>query len=240
MSIIALIPARSGSLRLPHKNIRPLQGIPLLNWTIQQCLCTKKFDAICVSSDSQDYLDIASKFYPVSTILRPESIAGSESPDISWLKHAISTLGFHPNDKLIILRPTSPFRRPKTINTGIDLFMKSQSIDSLRAVKKVSEHPGKMWTLSKEIMQPLFPFSINAVPWHSNQTLALPEVYVQTASLEVTTVESVQKFGSIAGERIMPQIVQGRDALDINTLDDFIYAEYLLTTNSWKDELFES
>jgi CMP-N,N'-diacetyllegionaminic acid synthase len=238
LSTIALVPARSGSSRLPHKNIRPLQEIPLLNWTIQQCVRAKIFDAICVSSDSQEYLDIASNFYPVTRILRPESLAGTESPDIGWVKHAISNLSFNPSDKLMILRPTSPFRKPETINTGMNLFMNSQSIDSLRAVKKVSEHPGKMWTLSKELIHPLFPFSIGEVPWHSNQTHALPEVYVQTASLEITTVESVNKFGSIAGERVMPQIVQGRDALDINTLDDFMYAVYLLTKNSWKEELF--
>lgn len=83
------------------------------------------------------------------------------------------------------LRPTSPFRLPETIRRAWSEFQDQEGVDLLRAVEKCSEHPGKMWVLQGKRMSPLLPFSTMEQPWHSTPYQALPEVYVQNASLEI-------------------------------------------------------
>jgi N-acylneuraminate cytidylyltransferase len=93
--------------------------------------------------------------------------------------------------------------------------------DSLRAVRLVSEHPGKMWVLRGDVMLPLLPLSPDGPPWHSRQYAALPEVYVQNASLEIAWARVALEGGTIAGEVVIPWISDGYDGFDINKPEDW-------------------
>jgi len=74
-------------------------------------------------------------------------------------------------------------------------------------------------------MLPLMPFSLNSVPWHSNQYVSLPEVYIQSASLEIAWSRTVLELGSIAGEVIIPFITSGVEGFDINEPEDIVLME---------------
>ena len=198
-----------------------LNGQPLLRYTIKQAIKSEIFDEVVVSSDSSDYLNIAKEEHDIKAILRPSSISGDLSPDIEWVIHAIDSLQLNYEDIIAILRPTSPLRSIEFIRNGLKLIQSNPAADSVRAVRLVTEHPGKMWIESGDYITPLLPFKNAATPWHSSQTAGLFRAYIQTASLEFARVASVKKNNSISGSIVMPIVAGELDALDINTPDDF-------------------
>ncbi|HDZ79312.1 MAG TPA: acylneuraminate cytidylyltransferase family protein [Gammaproteobacteria bacterium] len=231
-SFVALIPARAGSKRVPGKNIRRLAEHPLIAYTIAAALESDVFDAVVVSTDSDDYAAIARHYGAEVPFLRPSTFAGSLSPDIEWVEHALTSLEElgHNYDCFSILRPTSPFRQAETILRAWQIFSVEQGADSLRAVERCQQHPGKMWVVQKRRMTPLLPSAPNVQPWHSSQYQALPEIFVQNASLEMAWTRVVRDNNTIAGEVVMPFFTEGHEGFDINEPKDWWYAEHLLAT----------
>ena len=113
-SAVALIPARAGSQRVKGKNVRSLAGHPLLAYSIAAAHESGVFERIVVSTDSDEIARIARSYGAEVPLLRPSEMAGSTSPDIEWVRHALDNLG-REFDAFSILRPTSPFRTAATI-----------------------------------------------------------------------------------------------------------------------------
>jgi CMP-N-acetylneuraminic acid synthetase len=229
-NVVALIPARAGSKRVPGKNIRLLAGHPMMAYTIAAAVQSQVFAAVIVSTDSPRYADIARHYGAEAPFLRPVELAGDLSPDIEWVEFTLKTLqdAGRSFDSFSILRPTSPFRRPETISRAWAQFLAQAGIDSLRAVEKCKQHPGKMWVVRGQHMTPLLPLSPPEQPWHSSQYQALPEIYVQNASLEIAWTRVVLNGRTIAGQVLAPFFTQGVEGFDLNTREDWIIAEHLL------------
>ena len=166
--------------------------------------------------------------------MRNETISGDKSPDIEWVKYCLGELSELGNefDAFSILRPTSPFRMPKTIVRAWECFCSNQPADSLRAVEKCSQHPGKMWVIQNKKLLPIMPYSINGTPWHSSQYAALPDIYVQNASLEIAWTKTVKILNTIAGESILSFETRDYEGFDINTSEDWLVAEILVKNMS--------
>ncbi len=230
---VALIPARSGSVRVPHKNIRRLNGHPLIAYTIAAALDSDVFEAVVVSTDSEPYAAVARHYGAEVPFLRDQAMAGSTSPDIEWVLHALDALESQGRtfDAFSILRPTSPFRKPETIRRAWNTFTKAEGVDSLRAVEPVEQHPGKMWVVRGERMTPLMPLNPeDGPPWHSQQKASLPKVHVQNASLEIAWTDMARRTSSIAGTVLVPFLTEGDEGVDINGPQDWWYAEHLIST----------
>jgi CMP-N,N'-diacetyllegionaminic acid synthase len=227
---VALIPARSGSKRVPDKNIKKLNGKPLICYAIQEAIKSGQFQHVVCVTDSKKYQQIAKDAGAEVPALRPDDISRDTSPDIEWVEWILKVLSNQSIniDIICILRPTSPFRTAETITRAMDSFLAEQGQDSLRAIQKVSEHPGKMWLTHGDRILPLMPFSIDGTPWHSNQMAKLPEIYVQNASLEIAWVKTVLKTRTIAGQSVMPFFTQGLEGFDINSPEDWILAEHYI------------
>ena len=233
---VAFIPARSGSKRVPNKNIRPLGGHPIMAYSIRAAIDSGVFDTVICATDSEQYADVARHYGADVPFLRSPSISGDKSPDIEWVVWMMNTLRKAGREFEIfsILRPTNPFRLPHTIRRAWSLFISDRGADSLRAVEKCKQHPGKMWIIRGKRMLPLLPFSNGATPWHSSQYAALPEIYTQDASMEIAWSRIALDEGSIAGETIIPFISQGLEGFDINDPEDWIMAERLLAKQEAK------
>lgn len=230
---IALIPARAGSKRAPGKNIRLLNGMPLIAYSILAAKESLVFDEIIVSTDSSEYMDLAKQFGINENQLRPTSLASDTSPDIDWVNHAVSELipRVQNNDRLCILRPTSPLRTAQTIRSAIEIFSHSPWASSLRALERITEHPGKMWKVDENNMaHPYLNQEGHLIPTHSRPTQSLEPLYVQNASLEVTTVSSVRATNSIAGNNVMAFFMPEFEGLDVNTEIDFDFLEFLISS----------
>lgn len=232
MKKIALIPARSLSKRIPNKNIKILGEHPLLAYSITSALESKIFDKVVCVTDNQLYAEIASYYGAEIPKLRPKEISTDESSDIDWVNWIL--LDVYKNfefDIYSILRPTSPFRKKETILKAFNLFHNSKMCDSLRALQKVTEHPGKMWVKSGDIVTPLLPFKNGNVNWHSCQSNTLPDIFIQNASLEISWTKVLKEQKSISGSIIKPFISENHEGFDINNIYDWYLAERLLKEN---------
>lgn len=230
-SAVALIPARAGSRRVPDKNVRRLGAHPLMAYTIAAARASGVFDAVVLSTDSKRYAGIGQYYGAEVPFLRPPSMAEATSPDIEWVDYTLRNLAAAGRrfDCFSILRPTSPFRQPETIRRAWNAFVAENGVDSLRAVEKCRQHPGKMWVVQGSRMLPLLADGPKNPPWHSSQYAALPVVYVQNASLEIAWSRVVFEGGTIAGEVLMPFFTEGQEGVDINDEEDWWYAEHLLS-----------
>ncbi len=231
-SVVALIPARSGSKRVPNKNIRLLAGHPVMAYTIAAALDSGVFAAVMVSTDSDYYVGIARYYGAEVPFLRPPEFSGDLSPDIEWVEYTLKRLldEGRAYDCFSILRPTNPFRLPETIRRAWQGFLAEEGVDSLRAVEKCRQHPGKMWVVRGKRMMPLLPLSPPEQPWHSSQYQSLPEVYVQNASLEIAWTHVVFDGRTIAGQVLMPFLTTGYEGFDVNHPYDWQLAENLVRT----------
>lgn len=230
MKIIALIPARGGSKRVPGKNVRPLKGRPLLFYTIAAAQESGIFSGIYVSSDDPRicYMADARGATPVP---RPPEFATDTSPDIEWIDHFFMTTK-SATDAFAILRPTSPFRSAETIRRAWAEFQEKQPCDSIRGVQKARENPHKMWTLYDNSLCPIIlrdmTYKAFGVPSHSAPSQITNHYYIQNASLEISWTRNVTERGSISGDVIKPFFTDGYEGFDLNTEDDFILAEALI------------
>lgn len=233
-SAVALIPARSGSTRVPGKNVRELAGHPLIAYTIAAAHGAGVFDAVIVSTDSAETAEIAERYGAEVPSLRPAEMATATSPDIEWIRHTIGELAADGRryELFSILRPTSPFRGPETIRRGFEqLVALGDGCDSLRAIRPCREHPGKMWVIEGELMRPLLD-QPDGVPYHSRQFASLPEVYVQDSSLEIAWTRIAEgDEASIAGERVAPFMTDRAEGFSIDYPDDWRRAEELIAAN---------
>jgi N-acylneuraminate cytidylyltransferase len=163
-SSVALIPARGGSKRVPGKNVRVLGGHPLIAYTIAPAIASGVFDAVIVSTDLPEIAEVARRYGAEVPFLRPAALAGDTSPDIEWVEHTLRTLADQGRsyDAFSLLRPTSPFRTPDTLRRAWAAFSADPRADSLRAVEKCTQHPGKMWVARGNRLLPLLPFGLPA------------------------------------------------------------------------------
>ncbi len=227
MKVVALIPARQGSKRVPGKNVRRLAGHPAIAYTIAPALESGVFDAVIVSTDSEEIAALARHYGAEVPFLRPGQFAGDTSSDIEWVEYTLAELERQGRtwDCFSLLRPTSPFRTAGTIRRAWSRFSGQPGADSLRAVEKCAQHPGKMWVVDGDRMSPLLPGAPKGQPWHSTPYQALPPVYVQNASLEMAWTRVVAEGRTIAGDVIVPFFTEGYEGFDINDEYDWMVAE---------------
>lgn len=232
-SLVALIPARAGSKRVAGKNVRPLGGHPLMAYSIAAALDSGVCASVIVSTDSEEYAAIAKHYGAEVPFMRPPAFAADSSADIDWVQHALRCLDATGRryGAFAILRPTSPFRLPGTIQRAWNAFRGDQRADSLRAVEKCAQHPGKMWVIRGERLLPMMPFvTAQGNPWHSSPYQVLPEVYVQNASLEIARTDVARDRNTIAGETVMPFVTEGHEGFDINDSIDATVADQLVAS----------
>ena len=229
-SIVALIPARSGSKRVPRKNVRRLGDHPLIAYTIRSVIESGIFADVVVSTDSDAIAEVARYYGADVPFLRPAALAGDTSPDIEWVEFTLRELASQGRayDCFSLLRPTSPFRTAATIRRAWGEFQAEGTVDSLRAVEPCRQHPAKMWVVRGKRMTPLLPYGPARQPWHSSQYQSLPVVHVQNASLEIAWTRVVLEQRTIAGGVVLPFLTEGSEGFDINDPDDWLLAEQRL------------
>ena len=226
-SCVGLIPARSGSLRIPGKNIKHLLGHPVLAYTIQAALDSALFTSLVIATDSREIASIAKYYGADSIFMRSPSSSSSTSLDIEWLQECYNSRHIS-TDNFAILRPTSPFRSADMLNRVMSAFV-SLEVDSIRTVSLVNEHPGKMWVLEENqvIMEPYLPQKLNEVASHAKQYQSLEKLYVQTSVLEIAKTSVLTDFGTREGRLIAPYVTQGVESLALDTEMDWHFAEML-------------
>jgi CMP-N,N'-diacetyllegionaminic acid synthase len=224
---VGLVPARSGSERVPGKNVMPLGGHPLIAYSIAAAQESGVFGAVVVSTDSEDIAEVARRYGAEVPGLRPAEMSTSTSFDIEWVLHVMRE---RDEEVFGILRPTSPFRTAQTIRRAFERLVElGDRADSIRAVEPARQHPAKMWTLAGDLLEPLLPQPEGETPLHSRQYQALPKVYAQNSSLELAWSRVLgEPVPTISGSRVAPFFTEGAEGFSIDYPDDIERAERLL------------
>lgn len=140
--VLALIPARGGSKRLPRKNILPLAGKPLIGWTIEAAKKSKYIDQVIVSTDDKEIIHISESFGAEVPEVRPSELSGDSATTESVVFHILEKYG-NAKDILVLLQPTSPLRDANDIDEAIELIIQKAAISIVSVTK--CEHPPH-WT----------------------------------------------------------------------------------------------
>ena len=230
-SAVAFVPARSGSERVPHKNVRPLAGHPLLAYAIATAVESGRFERVVVSTDSEEIADVARWYGADVPFLRPAEFATATSPDIEWLAYTLERLDER-YELFALIRATNPFRGPDVVRRGLEQLLATPEADSIRAVELVKQHPGKMWLLSGDgrTMSPLLDQSELDVAWHAGQYQALPPVYSQNSALEIAWTRVVTETGTREGSVLAPFLTQGLEGFNVDDEDDWEQAARLVAS----------
>ena len=226
LKMLAFIPARSGSKRVPQKNIKRLDGKPLIAYTIEVAKASEYINRIVLSTDSQEIASVAKEHGAEIPFLRPENISRSDSTEMEFFEHALDWFSENENyvpDLIVLLYPTSPFRKSETLDKAILEMCAHPEADSLRSIKACSEHPYKMWVIKDQYLKP---FVQSETPnSHTLSYQLLPEVYIQNASIYITKPETIRNKKSPTGDVILPYIMDEIESIDINNPLDFEFAE---------------
>ena len=244
VKILCLIPARSGSVTVRHKNVRLLNGIPLLAHSIRQAMhCSyASHMRIIVSTDSLEYAEVARAWGAECPFLRPQEISGNLSTDLECMQHALQWLQTNEDytpDIVLQLRPTQPLRKVGDIDKCLEMFMACRgTYDSLRSVVEVEMSPFKMYTIEDSTgtgeeqpkLTPLFREVKGMDEPYNRARQILPRAYLHNGYIDIVNVDVIL-HGKMSGDRIYPYVMGKDDTVDIDTEDDWRRAELLCNNN---------
>jgi N-acylneuraminate cytidylyltransferase len=229
---MALIPARSGSKGVPHKNIRNLGGHPIIKWSIGAANASNLIDRVVVSTDSREYADLAVASGAEVPFLRPPEISGDTSTDYDFIMHALdwfAEINEEPN-YIVHIRPTTPFRDPERIDQAIKIFMENSSnFTALRSVHPMSESAYKAFEISASGQLKRVCSESTELDLANNARQLFPETYTANGYVDVLSSSFIRKASLIHGDNVFPFVTPV--VSEIDTEDDFSLLEFQLQKN---------
>lgn len=224
MKIIGIIPARAGSKGIPNKNIKILNGKPLLQYTSDVALKTKLLDKLIISTDSKKIADTALMLGLEVPFLRPISLSQSSTPTLPVIKHALNhfikqNIYF---DAVCLLQVTSPTRTLNFLEECIKKFINSKC-DSLISVKKVPDHYNPHWCFEPNDSD--FLKIATGEKKIISRRQDLPESYFRDGSVYLTKSKIILEKDSLFGESIAYNVNPESININIDTLKDWELAQ---------------
>jgi N-acylneuraminate cytidylyltransferase len=215
--IIALIPARGGSKRVPRKNIRKFDGRPLIYYSIAIAKANKGIDRCIVSTEDHEIAEVATEC-GAEVIQRPLELADDLTPTVSVAKHVLSELAKEGNkpDAVVTLQPNCPLRPVYLLNKAIELFL-TNDVDS---VVSVTVSHQKLGEIKGGYFIPSYPVGVRAQD--------LKPLYFENGLIYVSRTNVIFEKGNLFGSRVLPLLTDPLYAYgDIDTELDFQISEFI-------------
>ena len=228
---IALIPARSGSKGVKNKNIRQICGHSLLEWSIKAALKSEQVNRVIVSTDSEEYAQLANEAGAEVPFLRPKEISLDYSTDYEFINHALDWLKLNKEipELIIHLRPTTPLRDPLIIDKAIKTFKGCKNRTSLRSVHEMSESSYKNFEINNS--GELVPLGFNnmSIDALNNARQVFPKTYMANGYVDVLSVEYIKSTKTIHGDSVLPFLTPS--VCEVDSLEDFEYINFQVSKN---------
>lgn len=224
MKFLCIIPARRDSKGIPGKNWKPLNGKPLIGYSIETALACEYIDTICVSTNSKDCIEIAQNQYQLTVpFTRPEEISLDTTPSHDVLIHAIE---YYENqnesfDAIVLLQPTSPYREVKFLSECIQTFIENPNCDMVVSVNETHLNP--YYNLYNETDG----FIHRSIPSNYTRRQDCPPTYVVNGSIYVISINSIKTQPLHSFEKVKKYIIPEKYGLDLDTLEDWAKAELI-------------
>ena len=217
--VLAVIPARGGSVSVPRKNIMPLRGRPLLAYTVEQARRVSALDLTVVSTDDREIAAIAEGL-GVRVVDRPAALATNEAPTEWALLHALDTLASEQVfDLVVVLEPTSPFRTADTIRSCLERIAASDA-PALLTVCPTYQSLGRVENGRFRRLDPSAP----------RRRQERQPLYFECSSVYICRTEHLRRTGSLVADDWLAVPVPADEVFDINNAEDFVIAEALMAS----------
>ena len=226
-NIYTVIPARGGSKSIPRKNIKLLNGNPLIKYSIDYSKSSTLVNRTVVSTDDNEIAQIAKDLGAEVPFMRPNHLGGDLVQDYPVIAHALKRMEEIYKERIdiiILLRPTSPLRPSGLIELGIDILTKNPDATSVRAVSISREHPYRQWNIQKGFLTSFSNELADDIEPYNLPRQQLPKVFFQTGDIEIIRRETLMN-GSISGNLILPILIDADKVYDIDSQKDFELAE---------------
>lgn len=223
MRVLAIIPARGGSKGIPKKNIKLLNGKPLIQYTIEAARQQLKDKDICVSTDSPEIKSVVESLGLAVPFLRPPELATDTAGTYEVLLHAIAyyeSLG-RKYDAIIILQPTSPFRKGIQIKEAVALY--SPDLEMVVSVKETNSNPYYVLFEENELG-----YLEKSKKGNFTRRQDCPKVYEYNGAIYVINIKALKKNPPHLLQKIKKYLMPEEDSLDIDTPLDWSIAEFLI------------
>ncbi|MEZ8382299.1 cytidylyltransferase domain-containing protein [Vibrio splendidus] len=220
--VLAIIPARGGSKRLPRKNVLPLAGKPLIGWSIDAAKNSKYIDQIFVSTDDKEIADVSSLFGIDVPELRPDHLASDTATTESVLTYTLEKFG-KDVDIIVLLQPTSPLRTAQHIDEALDLFIKKQAFSVVSVTP--CEHP-PLWanTLPEDGTMGDF-----IRPEALKRSQDCGDFFRFNGAIYIFDVQKFMEYGEIRyTEESFAYLMENRVSFDIDQQLDFELTEFFM------------
>ena len=225
--ILGLIPARGGSKGVPKKNIKLLNGYPLIWYTHQAVINSKMLHRTIVSTEDSEIKSICLNFEMDVPFDRPKSLATDQTPTIDVVLHALEkmeSLGVF-YDAVCLLQPTCPLRGPQLIDKAITQFINT-NVDSLISVRKVPSKYNPHWVFEPNDE------GLLKIATGENEIISrrqdLPDAYIRDGAIYITSTKVIKEQRSLYGESISYFEHNYNNHINIDTLEDWEKAEHLI------------
>lgn len=228
--IIGIIPARGGSKGIPKKNIKLLNDVPLINYTIKIALANQHIDKVLVSTDDSEIAEVARTCGAEVPFLRPSVLAQDDTPDLPVILHALEWLkedqDYTP-DIILFLRPTTPFKTNDIIDNCIQLLNDDPKASSVRTVHRAEgiNHPFWMYKDENTYLKP-FITDIDLAQYYQRQLL--PDCFKINGVVDALRPEVIISSNDLYGDKIRFIEIDETKAVDIDTPLDFAFATFLI------------
>jgi len=221
-NVIAIIPARSGSKSVRDKNIKLLSGHPLIAYSIVAAKLSKEIKRVVVSTDSEEYAEIAKKYGAEVPFIRPEIYSKDSSTDRDFFIHAMNWFKDNENtvpEYWVQLRPTTPLRNPEKIDKAISMILSDDTATSLRSGHKAPESPLKWFIKRDNYFKGLIENEEYNLPKQSFEDVYIPDGYV-----DIVKASFILNNKKIHGENIIA--FESPVCTEIDSIQEFNYLEY--------------
>lgn len=233
MKNIAIIPARSGSKGVRDKNIKPLQGKPLFFYSIEAAVRSELFDEIMVSTDSREYADIAVGFGASVPFLRSRTNSEDQSSSMDVIREVLDSYARSGRffDCVCLLQPTSPLRTAEDIRNAFEILT-GRDADAVTSVCEAEHPPAWMMTLPDDGSLRDFRSRPGVTQRQSCETY-----YRLNGAVYIWRIVYEQERAELLHTKEYASIMPRERSIDIDTMDDFMYADYLMERRSFSDEV---
>jgi CMP-N-acetylneuraminic acid synthetase len=228
--VLGIIPARSGSKGLPHKNTLPLGGKPLLSWVCEEATKTERIHEIVLSSDSHNAIAIAKSHGIRAPFIRPDELATDKTLIINVIAHALHWLKTNEKktfDYVCLMQPTSPFAKAEDYDNAISLALQQNADTVITAYACGQDHPYVMYTMNEDRKASWLPKTLGWDQMARRQDA--PTVYRRSGIAYVCSVKTISS-GTLYGDRtFIYEVPHHRGSIDINTPLDMAIARTVLS-----------
>jgi CMP-N-acetylneuraminic acid synthetase len=224
--IPAIIPVRRGSVELPNKNMRPINGVPLLTYTITAAKQSGAVSRVIVSTDDEAAASLA-RSEGVEAIFHPSELSADDAPTVGvivWNYRRLATEGAV--ETLLVLRATSPLRTSADIDNAVNLISRNPDADSLVSVVAIpGMHPIRM---KRVLPDGMVVDAFEAEGYSPRRRQTLEQLYLRNGAIYIATAR-VLDDGRMWGEHCLAYVMPQERSVNINTAFDFEVAELFIS-----------